>query len=168
MKLGKTLLPLALALTISVGAMAADEKKPARKKGAAPVAVAVQVPKEVELTAEQKEKLAAVNKEFETKFAEATKERDSILTDEQKKAQQAAMKEAREKMLKGKDAKTAIDSALKLTDEQKGKFDKASAKVLEVRTEAMKKFAESLTAEQKAKIPALADKKPGKKKKDAQ
>ena len=163
----KTLLTLALALAVSAGAMAADDKKPARKKGAPPVAAAVQLPKEVELTAEQKEKLAAVNKEFESKFADATKERDSILTDEQKKAQQAAVKDAREKMLKGKDAKSAIDSALKLTDEQKGKYEKASAKVLEVRTEAMKKFAESLTAEQKAKIPALAEKKPGKKKKDA-
>ena len=81
----KTLLTLALALAVSAGAMAADDKKPARKKGAPPVAAAVQLPKEVELTAEQKEKLAAVNKEFESKFADATKERDSILTDEQKK-----------------------------------------------------------------------------------
>ncbi len=166
MKLGKTLLSLALALVVSTGAMAADEKKPERKKGA-PAASAVQVPKDVELSAEQKEKLAAVNKEYATKLADATKERDGILTEDQKKAQQTAAKEAREKMLKGKDAKAALDAALKLTDEQKGKFEKAQAKLVEVRTEALKKFAESLSAEQKAKFPGLAEKKPGKKKKDA-
>ena len=164
MKLGKIFLTVALAVVVSSGAMAADEKKPERKK-AGPTATAVQVPKDVELSAEQKEKLAAVNKEFSAKLADATKERDAILTEDQKKAQQASMKESREKMLKGKDAKAALDAALKLTDEQKGKFDKAQAKLLELRTEATKKFAESLSAEQKAKFPLLTEKKkPGKKK----
>lgn len=166
MKLWKSVLMVALACVVSVGAMAADEKKPERKKGAAAV-VAVQVPKDVELSADQKEKLATVNKEFAGKLADAIKARDTILTDDQKKAQQAAMKEAREKMLKGKDAKAALDAALKLTDEQKAKYEKSAAAITAVRTEAVKKFAESLSAEQKAKFPALAEKKPGKKKKDA-
>lgn len=167
MKLGKTMLTLALAFVVSTGAMADDEKKPERKKGAPAAANAVQVPKDVELSAEQKEKLAAVNKEFAGKLADAVKERDSILTEDQKKAQQAATKEAREKMLKGKDAKAALDAALKLTDEQKAKYDKSAAAILTLRTEAVKKFAESLSAEQKAKFPALAEKKkPAKKKAD--
>ena len=115
MKTAKTLLTLALVCVVSASVMAADEKKPARKRGAA-TPTAVQLPKEIELTDDQKTKLAAVNKEYAEKFAAAQKAVDAVLTDEQKKARDEARKEARVNMKKGKDAKAAMDAALKITE----------------------------------------------------
>ena len=158
MKTAKTLLTLALMCVVSASVMAADEKKPERKKGA-PTPTAVQLPKEIELTDDQKAKLATVNKEYAEKFAAAQKAVDAVLTDEQKKARDEARKEGRVNMKKGKDAREAMDAALKITDDQKEKYKKANDALLAVRLEALKKVGESLTAEQKAKVPQLAEKK---------
>ena len=157
MKTAKTLLTMALVCVVSASVMAADEKKAERKKGAAPAAV--QLPKDIELTADQKEKLAAVNKEYAEKFAAATKAVDDVLTEDQKKARTEAQKDARANKKGGKEAKEAIDAAVKITDDQKEKYKKATEAFAAVQLEALKKVGESLTADQKAKIPQLTEKK---------
>ena len=168
MKTAKMLLTLALVCVVSASVMAADEKKPARKKGA-PTPVAVQLPKEIELTDAQKEKLAAVNKEYAEKFAAAQKAVDAVLTDEQKKARHDVMKEARTSGKKGKELQQTIKDATKATDEQQKKIEVAEKALTELRHEILEKVKPILTDEQKAKLPQRkgAGKKKAKEKKAA-
>ena len=78
-----------LAVAFVAPAVAADKKK---KK--APTAV--KVPKSIELTADQKTKVEALNKEFGPKLAECRKKAASIITADQKKARTEAMKNGTE------------------------------------------------------------------------
>ena len=88
------LLVLTLAVVLAMPAMAAEEKKKKKKKGRkAPVAV--KVPKGIELTADQKKQVAAINKEFAPKLLEINKKRSGIITPEQNKARSAAAKKAK-------------------------------------------------------------------------
>lgn len=161
------LLTFALAACI-VSPLAAGEgkaEKKAEKKGQARRAVqVVRVPKSVELTDEQKTQVAAINKEFAPKLMEAQKKLRSILTDEQRKSQQAAMKSIRESKLKGKERAKALAEALNLTDEQKKQMADVRAEMGAVRKAAGEKFFAILTPEQQklAKPPRKA--KPAKKK----
>ena len=92
----------ACVLTVSFVApvVAADKKK---KK--APTAVKVH--KSIELTADQKTKVEALNKEFGPKLAECRKKAASIITADQKKARTEAMKKAKADGKKGKELRTA-------------------------------------------------------------
>lgn len=150
---------LSLALLLTGSVFAADDAKADKGKGKKAPVVAVQLPKDIELTADQKTKLEGVNKEFAEKLAEAQKKLDSVLTDDQKKARLAAMKEVRTGDKKGKEAREAIDKAIALKDDQKKAYEEASQGLADVRLAALKKAAEFLTDDQKAKIPALSPKK---------
>lgn len=164
MKTVNWVLSTALTLVMAVGVMAADEaKKPEKAKGKGKAAPSVvQLPKEVELTAEQKEKIAAINKEFAPKLAEANKKLESILSEDQRKARAEALKKAREEGKKGKEAAESVAAATKITDDQKVKFEEAQKAVATIRKEALEKAAAVLTDEQKAKVPQLAARKGGK------
>lgn len=137
---------------------AADEPK--GKKKAEPGAQAFNLPKEITLSAEQQEKLAALKKELGPKVAAAQKKIDEILTADQKAARKAAQEKVKADNLKGKAAQEAVEAALKLTDEQKTKFTAAQAEMREVQALVKSKMAEFLTDEQKAKVPGLVPKKP--------
>lgn len=145
--------------TLSTG-YAADEPAKGKKK-ATPGAgnQAFNLPKEVVLTDEQKAKLDELKKEHGPKLAEIQKKLDEVLSAEQKQARKDAQAKAKTDNLKGKDAQAAVMAALKLTDEQKTKYEAAQAEMREAAGKVRAKIAEFLTDEQKAKVPGLAPKK---------
>ena len=133
-------------------AVAADKKKKAP--------VAIKVPKSIELTAEQKTKLDALNKEFGPKLAECRKKQASIITADQKKASKEAMKKAKADGKKGKELRAAVNAALAITADQKTKQTETKKAMAALNKEIKTQFAALLTDEQKAKL------KGGKKKKN--
>ncbi len=154
-----TLLMFALVAVLSVGtALGADDAKPKKKQAKGPQrGVFAQVMK-LDLTAEQKEKVAAIQKEFGPKLAELTKAVG--LTKEDRQARMAAMKEAKEKGLKGKELQEYVSTKAPLTDEQK----EAQKEVAALNGKIREKLASVLTDEQKEKL-GLNKKKPGANKK---
>ena len=159
------LLVLTLAVVLAMPAMAAEEKKKKKKKKGRKAPVAVRAPKGIELTADQKKQVAAINKEFGPKLAEVQKAVNGVIRKEQRQARNAANKKAKADGVKGKARKAAIDAALNLTDEQKAKMKELTKKRQEVQKAARAKFVEILTDEQKAKLPKKKGKKKKKKKK---
>lgn len=160
-----TLLMFALVAVLSVGtALGADDAKPKKKQAKAPQrGIFAQVNK-LDLSAEQKEKVAAIQKELGAKLAELTKAVG--LTKEDREARMAAMKEAKEKGLKGKELQEYVSAKAPLTDEQK----EAQKAVAALNGKIREKLASVLTDEQKEKL-GLNKKKPGankKKKKEAE
>lgn len=192
MKAFRTLLSLALTLAIAGGAMAEDEKKPGEKKGEArkpaaakkgdakkgkgrkAPAVSALVMRGIELTEEQQKAIAPFDAEFGPKFVELQKAQQSILTEDQLKAQKEAFAKIREA---GKDAtpeqRKAAASSVKLTDEQKAKQSEVRKAQGELRTAYLAKVDSILTADQKTKLkaggkrPVKGDKKPDARKPDA-
>lgn len=157
-------LALVLTLAVATAASAADEAKKTRKKGAKGKRDRVNIqalnaPKSIELTAEQKESVAELRKEYTPKFAELQKTLGPVL-----KARREAMKKAREDGKKGKELKE-VAAAVNMTPEQKEAMEKYEALNKEVRA----KFVALLTDEQKASLPGKkGNAKPKrKKKKDA-
>ena len=150
----KLVLSVALSALLFSPALAEDKKPKKNKPNAArkeqPV---VQLPKGIELTDEQKPKLAEIEKEFAAKMKEARENLDKVLTDEQKKARLEAQKEARTSGKKGKELQQAIKDATKATDEQQKKIEVAEKALAELRKEILEKVKPILTDEQKAKLP---------------
>ena len=142
-----------LAVAFVAPAVAADKKK---KK--APIAV--KVPKGIELTADQKTKLDALNKEFGPKLAECRKKAASIITADQKKARAEATKKAKADGKKGKELRAAVNAALAITADQKTKQAETKKAMAALNKQIKTQFAALLTDEQKAKL------KGGKKKKN--
>ena len=142
-----------LAVAFVAPAVAADKKK---KK--APTAV--KVPKSIELTADQKTKLDALNKEFGPKLAECRKKAASIITADQKKARAEATKKAKADGKKGKELRAAANAAVAITADQKAQQAECKKAMGALNKEIRTQFAALLTDEQKAKI------KGGKKKKN--
>jgi hypothetical protein len=140
-------------LTCSAAVQAQQEKAKKKDRPNAAVEAAFSLPKEIELTAEQTEKLAALKKEFSPKLTELIQKVNGIYTDEQKKARQEAAKKAKDDGKTGRDAKAATDAAVKLTDEQKKQLDDLQPKLQAMQNEVREKVASLLTAEQKAKLP---------------
>ncbi|MBI1346515.1 hypothetical protein GC163_09520 [bacterium] len=153
-----------ITVTLTTGSFAADEAKKEKKKGTPGAGnQAFNLPKNVELTEEQKTKLEELKKEHGPKLAEIQKKLDGVLTDEQKQARKDAQAKAKADNVKGKEAQAAVMASLKLTDEQKAKYEAAQAEMKEAAGKVRAKIAEFLTEEQKAKVPGLAPKKAKKK-----
>jgi hypothetical protein len=141
-----------LAVSFVTPVMAADKKK---KK--APTAV--KVPMGIELTADQKTKVDALNKEFGPKLAECRKKAAGIITADQKKARAEAVKKAKADGKKGKEVQAAANAALAITADQKTQQAECKKAMGALNKEIKTQFAALLTDEQKAKL------KGGKKKK---
>lgn len=121
------------------------------------------LPKDVELSPEQQEKLLALKKEYGPKVAELQKKIDGILSEEQIQARKdVTAKLKSENNLKGKARQDEINAALKLTDEQKAKWEAAQKDQRALQAEIRGKIAAFLTDEQKAKVPNLTPKAPKK------
>ena len=133
-------------------AVAADKKKK--------TPVAVKVPKSIELSADQKAKVGALNKEFGPKLAECKKKANSIITADQKKARAEAMKKAKADGKKGKELRAAVNAAVAITADQKAQQAECKKATSALQKQIRTQFAALLTDEQKAKI------KGGKKKKN--
>ncbi len=172
MKLFRNLVCLSL-IAVLAGSVVADEKeKKGKRKGNAKVPTATQrFVKDMELTADQKIKVAAIDKQFAAKVKELGAQRRSILTTEQRTAQRDAQKAAREAGKSGADTRKAVASALKITDEQKAAMSEHSKAQAALTGEVVAALKKVLTAEQQEKLPKARGKgktsKGKKKKKDA-
>ena len=125
-------------------AVAADKKKK--------TPVAIKVPKSIELTADQKTKLDALNKEFGPKLAECRKKAASIITADQKKARAEAVKKAKADGKEGKELKAAANAALAITADQKTQQSECKKAMGALNKEIKTQFVALLTDEQKAKL----------------
>jgi methionine-rich copper-binding protein CopC len=161
MRSGVRVLSMGLILLTAVSVASAQNEAKKGKKKVEPGANSqvFQLPKEVTLTAEQQAKLDALKKEHGPKIAELQKKIDELLSAEQIQARKDAQAKAKADMLKGKAAQEAVLAALKLTPEQKTKWDTAQKEMQAYQGKVREKVAEFLTDEQKAKIPALNRKK---------
>ena len=137
---------VACVLTVSfvTPAVAADKKKK--------TPIAVKVPKGIELTAAQKTKLDALNKEFGPKLAECRKKAASIITADQKKARAEATKKAKTDGKKGKELRAAANAAVAITADQKTQQAECKKAMGALNKEIKTKFVALLTDEQKAKL----------------
>jgi hypothetical protein len=134
-----------------------------KKKSANPAAgLLKKVDSLTDLTAEQKEKIAAIKKEHEPKVAEAAKKLNDSLTPEQRRARQEAQKAAKDAGKKGKEAQAEALAAMKLTDEQKKAFDAAQKQLDDANAALRSALAAVLSDDQEATV-GLAK---GKKKKN--
>ncbi|MGZ0171139.1 MAG: hypothetical protein ACKVHE_16420 [Planctomycetales bacterium] len=183
MNVFKTTLMLALTLVLATGAVAEEAKKGEKgkadaakkadgakkgdgvKKGdgtkrrgerKAPSVTARLVGK-MDLSAEQKEKVAAIDKEFAAKAAEINKASTAILSKEQNEARTAAIKKARESKDKSPEARKAafksVQDALKLTDEQKKKMADVNKSRQELNGKVIAALKKVLTEEQQKSLP---------------
>lgn len=161
----KTSLMLALSLVVATGAVAEDAKNGEKGKAAAAKkrdvarqrgerkapGVTARFVGKLDLSAEQKEQIAAIDKEFAATFAEIRQAQASVLTKEQIEARSAAMKKARE--TKDPEARKAVKESVTLSDEQKKKMaeiGKSQRELVEKVLAALKKV---LTDEQQKNLP---------------
>ena len=147
-----------LAFAVITPTFAADK---AKKKKPAPVAI--KAPKGVELTADQRAKLSALNKELGPKLAACRKEAAGIITADQKKARGAALKEAKTAGKKGKELREAAEAAFKVSEDQKTKLAECKKAMGTLQKEVRSKMVSILTKDQKAQLKGV--KKGGDKKK---
>ncbi|MCA9061800.1 MAG: hypothetical protein KDA96_02045 [Planctomycetaceae bacterium] len=153
MKLWQRVICLSLATVVCLQA-GADEPKKGKGKGQQKAPSATQrLLNGIELTPEQKEKVAAIDKEFAAKFTEFAKQRSDLLTADQKKAQQAAQKAAREAGKSAAESRKAVNEALKLTDEQAAKMKEIQKGQTELNGRIVAALKKVLTEEQAAKLP---------------
>jgi Spy/CpxP family protein refolding chaperone len=78
--------------------------------------------KDLKLTDDQKAKLADLKKAYAPKLKELSGTLDKVLTADQKKARDEAIKAAREAHKRGPEVRESIQAAMKLTDAQKAKL----------------------------------------------
>ena len=104
---------LAVAMALTAGSVEAAKENKKPDGSANPVFT---IPKEITLTAEQQTKLDEIKKEEGPKVAELTEKLDAVLTAEQKTARKEAAAKAKADGKKGKDAATAVEEALYLSN----------------------------------------------------
>ena len=167
----KCLLSLSLAAFLLSPVMAEDAKAKKNRPNARKEQPAVQLPKDITLTDEQKTKVAEIEKEFAPKMKDLREKLDKVMTEEQKKARLEVMKEHREKGKdgkKGKELAQALKDAMKLSEEQQKSYDEVDKQITALRHEILEKVKPLLTDEQQAKLPKRPEpKKPNAKKKAA-
>jgi Spy/CpxP family protein refolding chaperone len=165
----KTCFVTALVFAVAAAASAADPAKGGKKaKGAKRPAAGgamFRVPKQITLSAEQKEEMKNLRERFGKKMADL--QAKATLTDEQKAAQKEARKQAAADGKKGKELRQAVEGALNLTEEQSS----ARGQVAGLRKQIQDSIRDILTEEQRAALGKGKGnaKKPkaGKKKKEA-
>jgi Spy/CpxP family protein refolding chaperone len=146
MKFVAGLLALAVALTVVGKLSAADDATPKAGKGQHAMHGPWDMLRGLQLTDEQKAKVHEVMKEYGPKLKTA---RDSILTDEQKKARDDAVKAAKDAGKKPGEVMKAAFEAVKLTDDQKTKMRET---MKPLNKEIRGKLMSILTDEQKAQV----------------
>jgi len=154
-KFWNCLLSVALSAFLLAPSLAEDTKpKKERPKAASrKEQPAVQLPKGIELNDEQKKKVAEIEKEFAAKVKEAREKLDKALTEEQLKARQTVLKEARTSGKNRKELQQAVNDSMKLSAEQQKQYDEANKNLAALRQEILEKVKPILTDDQKAKLP---------------
>jgi Spy/CpxP family protein refolding chaperone len=153
-----SLLALAVSLLFAGNLLAADEKAPQEGRHSHRPMMEMgdlfqgHMLKSLNLTDDQKAKVEALKKEYEPKFKEGRERTESILTADQKKAREEAVKTAKAAGKKGPEVWRDAHSAMKLTDDQKAKMADARKANQALRKEAREKLMTVLTPEQKEQI----------------
>lgn len=155
----KTLIVSCLMGLVAVGFAQQDKKK--KGGGNDPTAKLRAKVQESDLGADLKEKVVKVIEEHAGKLKELAAKVEGSLTEEQKAARKAAQKAAKDAGKKGKAAQDEVLAAMKLTDEQKKKYDEANA-ALQAATADLNKAVAGLVSDEQAQ--ALGVKGKGKKK----
>ncbi len=150
MRVVRVALILVVAL-LMVCPVLAQEKKRERKGGRGGFDPVQMMLRGLTLTDEQKAKIEDVKKEFAPKVEEARKKMD-VLTPDQKKAREEAVKKARDEGKSRGEIRAAAEAAVTLTDEQKAKRAEAGKGMRAVIEEERAKIMPILTPEQKAEV----------------
>lgn len=165
MKTLKVVTCLTLAVVLSAVTVADEKEKKGKNRQRKAPSVTARFVKGLELSEEQKGKLAAIDKEYGAKLKELAEKRKNLLTEDQKKAQAAAMKEARAARGDGKpsaEARKKLQAAVKLTEEQQKQQKEISAAQREVQQAVIASLRKILTAEQQEKLPKARPQRKGK------
>jgi len=147
MRILASVLALAVALTM-VGKLWADDDKacPATKPHHHAMAMPWELLKGLNLTDDQKAKVKELHKEYGPKFKAVA---DGILTTDQQKARDDAVKAAKAEGKKGPEVWKAAMNAVKLTDDQKAKLMEA---MKPLHKEVHTKLLAILTSEQREQL----------------
>jgi Spy/CpxP family protein refolding chaperone len=105
--------------------------------------------KGLNLTDDQKSKIAELKKEYEPKLKEARAKLEGVTTAEQKQARDKAVKEARDAGKRGREVFEAGTEAQKLTEEQKTKLGAAWKALGDLNKDVHGKVMNLLTPDQK-------------------
>ena len=135
------------------------KKKKAKDEIKGPAATAFQLPKEIELTDEQKSKIDSLKKELGPDLVKLHRKQGDIHTPEQQAARKAAQEKNKADGVKGKAAKAAVDSAVNLTPEQQKQWDDTQKEITAHRGKIQEKLHPILTDDQKAKLKQARGKK---------
>lgn len=154
--LAKVVVVLTVMVFVAVPALAGEGKKAEKKK---PIPQQFQIPKEITLTAEQQKQLDDLIATYGPKLAAFQKQRDEVLSEEQRKAGAEARKAGQAAGKTGKELQQAVDEAMKLTPEQTAKLDAIRKESAPLSKEIRSKIQEMLTPEQKETLKALEQKK---------
>jgi hypothetical protein len=141
----KTLIVSCLMGLVAVGFAQQDKKK---KGGNDPTAKLRKSVADSDLGADLKEKVVKVIDEHAGKLKELQGKVDATLTDDQRAAKKAAQKAAKDAGKKGKQAQDEAFAAMKLTDDQKKKYDEANSALQAATGEMNKAVAALLTDDQ--------------------
>jgi Spy/CpxP family protein refolding chaperone len=149
---------LAVSLMIAGNLLAADEKTaPEGRHGHRPMmgpgdVIPDQMLKGLKLTDEQKAKVEALRKEYGPKLKEGWDKMQGVLTADQKKAREEAVKTARAAGKSRSEVWREAQAAVKLTDEQKAGMEKVRKDGQALRKEVHEKVMALLTPEQKEQL----------------
>ena len=147
----RTLLCAGLMIAVALSAGTGEAAKPGKGKKKDGKSTAVfAIPKEITLTAEQQTKLDEIKTEQAPKIADLTEKLDSLLTSEQKTARKEAAAKNKADGKKGKEARAAIEEAIKLTDDQKKQRSEAEPELAKLQRSIKEQIHGLLTDEQKA------------------
>ncbi len=153
MRVVSGVLALAVSLWIAGNLMAADNGKGPAGKGRPAWSGPFSFLSGLDLTADQKAKLEALNKEYQPKLTDASKAVESILTPEQKKAREAARKVAQRVIEEVRKAcQKAVEEAVQLTPEQKAKVEEVKKQNSATYKEFRAKVMDVLTPEQQEQL----------------
>ena len=108
----------------------------------------VQNNKDLNLTDDQKAKLADLQKQYAPKLKDLAQTREKIFSEDQKKARKEAVEAARAAGKRGRDVWQAAEAAMKLTDAQKAKVADVRKTGQTLNKEIMDKVNKLLTPEQ--------------------
>jgi Spy/CpxP family protein refolding chaperone len=159
MKIARIALTVAIAMFVTAPLLAMDSTPCTGAKPSQPQTDTVhyQVLEKLGLSSEQKIKLAAIDKVYSSKFAALAEKANEILTAEQKKARDEAVKAAKAAGKKGKELREAAKAALKLTDAQKPKMAEVRKDMAALRKNLRETIATVLTSEQNAQLTKMRE-----------
>ncbi len=149
---------LAVVVAVSVNADEKSEKK-GKGKGKRPApSVTARLVKGLDLSAEQKEQLKAIDKEFGGKMKEFQSKQTAIVSKEQMAKAREAAGAAKKAGKKGAEIRAAFTAALGLREEQKAQQKELDAARKEAFAGIRAAVSKILTEEQRAKLPGAKGK----------